>query len=327
MKNMRTGQPSSILKNPLFWRWVITILAVILFVVLVSQQNWAEIFTLITRIGWGKLALALAALSCSRITVAGRWSALLQISEKKLPFWKSVEITYAGLFSSNFLPTSIGGDVVRLIGATKEGLKSPFVLASLIMDRVVGLTGMVIFMPFGLNNLLRYFERATHNAGLFHPNLISFSFLPASVQLLWQKSIDYVKKFTSSLQCWLTKPTSVLLALLLTFVHMIFLFWTIQIILNGMGEALNLLQIAVIYSLAYIITLFPISIGGLGVQELSITFFFSALGAISQETSTALALLIRLAFMATSLPGIFFVSDLIKENKNIESTESHSTAE
>ena len=71
------------------------------------------------------------------------------------------------------------------------------------------------------------------------------------------------------------------------------------------------ISIAALWSLVYLITLLPFTINAFGLQEISITYAFSEIGGISPANSLALALLIRTLFMLASLPGAFFLSDVL----------------
>jgi hypothetical protein len=62
-----------------------------------------------------------------------------------------------------------------------------------------------------------------------------------------------------------------------------------------------------LWSLAYFVTLVPISINGYGVQELSLTFLFSAVGGLSTAASLTIAVLIRLLYLTASLPGAAYM--------------------
>ena len=86
----------------------------------------------------------------SRLATVGRWHMLLQIESVKVNWKDSLRLTFAGLFAANFLPTTIGGDVVRLAGAIRLGIDGSFVAASLMVDRLIGMTGMAIAAPLGL---------------------------------------------------------------------------------------------------------------------------------------------------------------------------------
>ena len=65
------------------------------------------------------------------------------------------------------------------------------------------------------------------------------------------------------------------------------------------------------YTLTYFVTLVPISINGLGVQELSMTFLLVQLGGLTSSESATIALLTRLLIILTSLPGAFFLPSIL----------------
>ncbi len=92
---------------------------------------------------------------------------------------------------------------------------------------------------------------------------------------------------------------------------MTLLFGTFWLLLQGMGEPISPLLIGGLYSLVYFITLLPISINGLGVQEVAITYFFYHFGGVSLTACLALAIITRMLFLLASLPGALFVPGLI----------------
>ena len=49
-----------------------------------------------------------------------------------------------------FLPSTIGGDVVRYLGGIQLDNQKIKCAGSLIMDRLVGMFGMALVLPFGL---------------------------------------------------------------------------------------------------------------------------------------------------------------------------------
>ena len=60
---------------------------------------------------------------------------------------------------------------------------------------------------------------------------------------------------------------------------------------------------------------------GFGVQELSMTFLLVQLGGLTSSESATIALLTRLIFILTSLPGAFFLPSILaamNEKKSVE---------
>jgi uncharacterized membrane protein YbhN (UPF0104 family) len=92
-------------------------------------------------------------------------------------------------------------------------------------------------------------------------------------------------------------------------------FLIVKILIEGMGESMPFGQIAGLWSLTYFITLLPISINGLGLQEVTITNLFSAVGGLQPSTSISLAILLRVAWMIGSLPGAFTLSGILGNEK------------
>src|SRR5262245_31462976 len=120
-----------------------TLVAILLIIVLIQQEGWSEIVESLKQISPISFFLALASLLISRIFVIARWHVLLRSGGVKIPFSRTTELTLMGLFASNFLPTTIGGDVVRLTGVMQMGFDRAICLASIAADRLIGMAGML----------------------------------------------------------------------------------------------------------------------------------------------------------------------------------------
>ena len=301
------------------WRWILTVTAVGLFIFQFTRQDTHEIFETLKSIPIQFLLGSMLLLFGSRFVIAARWNALLKINETKPKYSQSLKITFAGLFSNNFLPTSIGGDVVRLMMCTKLDLDAAYVTSSLIMDRIIGFTGMFFFMPFGLAMWINSPENPFAVSAFFIlPFVMAFSDI---FKKIWETIKKFFLKIWGSLKLWKKNPRYLLEALGFTFLHMLFFFSAMWIYLQALRVDLSFFKLGAIYSLSYIISLFPISIGSLGIQEMAISYFFTTLGNVPAESAYALALIIRISFMLCSLPGIFFLPDLGNKTKNKTSTK------
>lgn len=280
-------------------------LAIALLIYLLSRQGWAEIATAARQIDWWRFVLAFILVMVSRFAVAGRWHVLMHSAGTGITPRQSLRLTFAMLFSSNFLPTTIGGDVVRLAGAIRIGFDQAISLASLVVDRLVGMTGMAMALPFGIPAYMHYIGGST---------------AAASVTISWLNPLaDKIRVFLSdlmqALKVWIDKPLSLLGALGFTWVHMLCTFGMVWVLLRGMGEQLSFWSVMGLWSATYFVTLLPISINGMGVQELAMTFFYVALGGISQSSGLTLALLMRILQMVASLPGALFIPDILAGRK------------
>lgn len=290
-------------------RLIGTLLTLILLVYLLSQQGWQEIGEALMHMSLWHLGLALGFMLLSRFAVAGRWYTLLRFAHPRLSLMQSIQLTFAGLFASNFLPTTIGGDVVRLAGAIKLKLDPAISAASLAVDRLVGMAGMLMVAPLGLPSLF-----AANQAKVsFHEDRWISSL---GITLWGQRILDaftrLTKRFLDAITIWRHHPLVLLESLLFSWLHMICFFGVQWLILSGLGENISYWTVAGLYSLVYFVILLPFSINGYGLQEVSITFVFSNFGGVSMQNSLTLALLFRTIVMIASLPGAFFVPGLLQ---------------
>jgi len=216
---------------------------------------------------------------------------------------RALRLVFMGLFASNFLPTTVGGDAVRLIGVLQHEMKASTGVASLLMDRVVGSIGMATLLPWGIPMIWPTIERF----------FAAWWALPVTVRS-FSNVVDrgrrFVKGVIETIGIWLKRPHGIILALLATYGHMAFTFLAAWVLLGSMQQAISFFEVGILWSLAYFVTLIPISINGLGIQEFSLTFLFTHFGGVEPQAALVLATLMRLLYMLASLPGALFLSEI-----------------
>lgn len=318
-------------------RWVGTILSLAIMGWLLSRVGWKEAWETIQRLAWWRIALVILLVFVSRLATYFRWQTLLLAQDVKISKKDVLKLTFAGLFASNFLPTTIGGDVFRLAGAVRSGIDSALAAASLIADRIVGMTGMTLALPLSIPSFITYLKESknpttgidsvmpimagalvgdsSHSLGVDASN-------ESKGQTPKKDGIPLVKRFGNklrkgfkriwdSLRFWFKKPASLIKALGFTLVHQLAIYLIITLLIDGMGESLAFHHVAGIWSITYFITLLPVSVNGLGLAEVTITSLYTELGGISPATSIALAVILRVVWMIGSLPGALFIGDVL----------------
>jgi uncharacterized protein (TIRG00374 family) len=95
------------------------------------------------------LPLAVLATVCVNWLMAYRWGVILGVRGHKLKTYRLFIYYLIGIFFMNFVPGGgISGDVARLVYADREVHDKPFVLSSLIYERLVGLFTLLL-LGFG----------------------------------------------------------------------------------------------------------------------------------------------------------------------------------
>ena len=273
-----------------------TLLAVFLLALLIREDEWEEILAAMQKITILDLVLVTIFFAISRVAIAWRWHALLQSGGVHIPIKNSIALTFTGLFASNFLPTTIGGDVVRLAGAMQMGFDRAACFASIAADRLIGMLGMFMTVPIGL---------------VYSWNVIQIGLTSSSFVGVIQKPVAFIKRTVSIFSIWFRKPASLFLSLVFTWIHMLCLFGSIYVFVDDLGSHISFWMIAGLWSLTYFITLIPISINGYGLQELSFTFLMSNVAGLTPAVSLTVAVLIRAFFVLSSLPGALFLPSIL----------------
>jgi hypothetical protein len=191
------------------------------------------------------------------------------------------------------------------------GYDRAIVLASLVVDRLVGMTGMALAVPLAL--------LGTPASALIKGKigaLTGLLLVGTWREQPWIRRLGAAfRHLGEALNRWIRHPMSLLLALLFTLIHMLCTFGSVALFLGGMNQAASFWLIGGLWSIGYFITLLPISINGMGTQELAITFLYTRYAGISMASALALALLMRALPMLASLPGVLFVPEMIAGNR------------
>lgn len=96
----------------------------------------------------------------------------------KIPFAQMIKYTWIGMFFNAVLPGSVSGDLVKIFYLKQEDKKltNTFLFGSIVIDRVVGLFGLIIVL--GLFTMLNYFELSAYSvelAAILKINLLMFT--------------------------------------------------------------------------------------------------------------------------------------------------------
>ena len=111
------------------WRVLFRILRVIIPLVLLyflfRNLDWQQILRIMAGYPYGYLVLAFILNLFANFVFALRWYYLIRSVKIEFPFWMTVRLVYYSLFLSNFLPSTIGGDLVKVVGILRKRKSEP----------------------------------------------------------------------------------------------------------------------------------------------------------------------------------------------------------
>jgi uncharacterized membrane protein YbhN (UPF0104 family) len=138
-------------KSAPIWRRPIVRIAgsAIMLALLVTVLPFHEMRAAIASMPWYIWPGALAVYMTLHLIGVVKWRLLVNVAGAGLTFPRAVRAYYWGLFGNTFLPSIVGGDVVRLGMAMKEARsKTGLVLGSMI-DRFLDIIGLVLVAGIG----------------------------------------------------------------------------------------------------------------------------------------------------------------------------------
>lgn len=98
----------------------------------------------------GLIGLAALIFLSTTVILARRLQLIFDAEDVKIKLRETLSLTYIGYFFNNFLPTSVGGDIVKAMCASKvtgQRIKS---ITTVMMDRIFGLFTFILIPSFSM---------------------------------------------------------------------------------------------------------------------------------------------------------------------------------
>jgi len=244
------------------------------------------------------------------IVSAYQWQSLLSAEHIYIDLRRLVDLYLVGIAFNHFLPTGMGGDVVKAYYVGKEANNHASSASAVIMSRVTGFWGMLLISVPVVVIWHASFTRAfiisfTLSCLLMCLALVGIFWL---VTLLPRLTSRWLKghAFISTLRTSIARLQTMCIATLFG------MFFHITAALNyySLANALHIDTVPVIFylvavSFVALVSFLPISFNGFGLRESAIVYIFSALNYwhISSEGSLILALLVDGQLLLFGLMG------------------------
>lgn len=277
--------------------------------------DWGEALPLIARCHLGPVAAAwLVFFFLVGISVV-KWDILLQGQKIRVAKFRLLRNYWIGFFSSNFLPSNVGGDVVRLALMRREGNLAG-VASSIFMERLTGFWVLLLLSCGALALRPRLFQ-VPDSLGLVVLFLLAAATL--GIVLSGEKIYAAIGRTAQTFPplAGRINPSAVLghphrKGAIVRCVLLSFLFYALRagqhgLVIHALDLDLHWLDILCIAPLIDLAWALPVSVSGLGVVEGAFVLLYSSAG-LSPAQGLAIALLMRLTHVtASALGGIFML--------------------
>jgi uncharacterized membrane protein YbhN (UPF0104 family) len=267
-------------------------------------------------IPWLIAAMGIYTLSVTAST--WRWQVLLEAQGVRLGHRSLFGSLLVASFFNNFLPSNIGGDVIRIRDTAGPARSRTLATTVVLVDRGLGLMGLVLIAALGATMLTGMHGHAPSpiwplwlwvgfaiGAGATAPAL----YAPEGVGRLLQPLTfvhpqwvgDRIAALTSALGRFRARPGALAICFGGAIVVQVLLVLFYMAVVHALHIPIGPWDLAVIVPLSFVVQMLPVSVNGFGVREATFSFYFTRLG-LPIESAVLLSL------VGTALTRLFSLS-------------------
>jgi hypothetical protein len=261
-----------------------------------------------------------------------RWIRILAAMGHKLSLAAAFPIVLVGLFFNLVLPSSVGGDAVRMWKLHRQGLPGQVAVTSVMIDRLVALAALLLLVTAALPALYTLVaDRNARNGVLI---LLALGYAGFAVAMLLERLPPSVSRFRpvrwasrlgGDLRRVLLIPRFAVPTLFYSLVNQGGLIVVAWILARGMGLPIGALDCLLVVPFAILVSVIPISIAGWGLREGAFVAGFGLVG-LGANQALALSVLYGLLNTAVNLPGgLVWLASADKKRTPIAATEPRGT--
>lgn len=256
---------------------------------------------------WTYIVFSFIVVNLCMFVSALKWQYLLNVQQIQMSLKKLLMLYYVGLFANNFLPSSIGGDAMRIYDVAKISGKAKEAAASVIMERL--LASLALALTAGLA-LAIVTKTGGHNLVYWPVVGILVACTGVLAVLFWYpfSEVSTVGQWLGRLGLYRGYPLPLFKVLLLSFLFQGLLVAANIFIFKALGTDIQLIKHFLYIPVIMAVSMLPLSINGIGVRE---SMFIMLYGRDGVEPSVAVMcslLFFMLITIASLLGGVFLAA-------------------
>jgi glycosyltransferase 2 family protein len=294
-------------------------LVVVLFTYVVDAR---EVVHSLQRFDASYLLLALVVVTLDRILMTFKWTLLLRAQGYRLPLLQGVTIYCTAMVWGMALPATVGADAIRAVMVTKRGFNGTDVVASIVIERMVG---FVLALALGLVSLAILRTIGVLDARFDSALYLGIAMLLGVTALLVaalnerlvgklvtrlprfvreSKVMQYLDRFAAAYRALGGARSTIAQFGALTVLEQVFAVIFPWVLAKGLDIDADLVLLLGVLPISTLISRLPISFDGLGVFE-AVFVGLLVLAGINAEAALAIAISGRIIQLFAFLPWWF----------------------
>jgi len=265
-----------------------------------SSVDYHAVYDLWTRVTLAGPALSVVILIGVLLLLAARWRTIVLALGGQMTRRASSAIVLLGFFFNQVLPSTVGGDAVRVWMARTASSSVTTVISSVVVDRITGLAALarvsIVTWP-----LLVWMEGPSPQvlgAGAIAFVATLAPFLLALARLapgIWSlpRFLRFLPQMSDSFWQVLAQPLLAVWIFLIAVIGHLVVLLVLWLLASAIDLPLTLLQVLVVAPTTLIVSVVPISVAGWGVREGAMVVGFGIVG-VPSESAIALSVMFGL---------------------------------
>ncbi len=254
---------------------------------IIQQIDLKRVFDTLKSVNLFYFTFAFVLYNLSKIISAIRLNYYFKEIDIDLPLWQNLRLYYVGMFYNLFLPGGIGGDGYKAYILKRHyNKKITPILKALLFDRISGLIAL-LFLAAALFLFSDY-------------AIVPLNFIAAFVAIIIYPLFYAISKNKELFMRYFRETNT-----LGFFVQFVQLLSALALIL-ALKENLPIVEFLVLFLISSVVSVLPITIGGVGVRELTFLYGLRFIG-LNPDSGVAFSFLFfSVTFLASAL-GVLFL--------------------
>ena len=286
------------------------LITVVMFYFLFQYVDFKNLIDILAKSHGGTIFVALLFQLTSTYIAAYRWRLIMRLLVFNESVSYYVRSYFKGSFFNQVLPSSIGGDAVRIIDLTQKGYDKKDAVYGVFVDRVVGLVGLLVLNllatilfwgafdnDFSMLIILITLGGISGFTLLFHLDKITF--------LANYKFLNLFHRLAKRLNTLYADRTLLLKHIAISVIVHLLSVLTIYALALSIDFHMPFQIFLIAVPPVFLLTIVPISLAGWGIREGAMVGIFMLVGA-DQTKILAMSILYGLLLIISSLPGSYF---------------------
>ena len=294
-------------------RWLLVSLKAVISLSLLgylfSKVDFQEVQDTLGRASYAYLFAAALVLLLQVVAGAVRWSMVIKTISSPVRLRVALHVLFIGSFFNQTLPSSIGGDAMRIWHIRHHGYPLRTAINSVLLDRLIALLALALFMlisypflnQFVANPLLRM-AVAVVALALIAGFAMLYYFRKIPRRFYGWRITEEIRHISAEAHKVTRIPRRAIGIVALSMVIHAMTGLAIYEVARGLGLSIGLLECVVLTPPISLITVLPISMAGWGVREAGMVTALAFAG-VAAHDALIVSILLGLLLVLISIPG------------------------